>query len=242
MHFIELLKFRMAHSKKEILFFVILSVLLVIVQELFFQNALAETGFIGFLYLSNFVNKAWENCIFNIVMMWAGVLLILLSTNTQFKRSFWFNSILILFISPFVLSILNLLVIYPLINNLSLGYSGVAAIFLGYGFFAISIFEYNFLNVQNFPKRKVYLFYAVFGFFILLPIASFTFYADPIELSLIGQYGVIDGIYQTFIQTKINIFIHVVGYVSGLLIPIISSTIFRFKSMTDQFSISDLPN
>lgn len=243
MHFVELLKFRLVHAKKEILFFLVLSILLIIIQELFFQNALASTGVFGFLYFSNFVNKSWDNCIFNIVMMLAGAFLILISTNSQFKRAFWFSSIfLILIISPFFLSILNFIVIYPIINNLSLGYSGIAAIFLGYGFLAISAFAYNFLNVHTLPKQKIYLFYALFGFFILLPIFNFTFFADPIELSLIGQYGVIDGIYQTFIQTKINIFIHVVGYFLGLLIPIISTTIFRFKSITDQFSISDLPN
>lgn len=230
----------MAHSKKEILFFVVLSVLLVIVQELFFQNALAETGLIGFLYLSNFVNKAWDNCGFNIMMMWAGVFLILLSTNIHFKRIFWINSLFpILIISPFLLSILNFMVIYPINNNLSLGYSGVAAIFLGYGFLAISMFAYNFLNVQNLPKRKIYLFYAVFGFFILFPIANFTFFADPVELSLIGQYGITNGIYQTFLQTKINIFIHDVGYILGLLVPILSAVIFRLNSISEQFSVSD---
>jgi hypothetical protein len=242
MHFVELLKFRFAHAKKEILFFFILSVLLLIAQELFVRNLFASAGPYEFLFLSNFVNKAWENCIFNIVMMWAGVLLILLSTNTQFKRSFWFNSIfLILIISPFFLSILNLLVIYPLINNLSLGYSGIAAIFLGYGFIAISLFAYTFLNVNNLPKREIYLIFAVFGIVVLFPIAIFTLFADPIELSLIQRYGVIDGIFQTFIQTKTNIFIHVVGYVIGLLVPIISTLIFRLNSLTDQFSMSDFP-
>jgi hypothetical protein len=137
---------------------------------------------------------------------------------------------------------LNFIVIYPIINNLSLGYSGIAAIFLGYGFLAIWVCAYNFLNVQTFPKQKIHLFYAVMVIFILFPIANFMFFADPLELSLIGQYGIIDGIYQTFIQTKINIFIHVVGYILGLLAPIISTIIFRFNSIKDQFSISDLPN
>jgi len=242
MHFVELLKFRLVHAKKEIIFFLVLSILLILIQELFFQNPLASIGLFGFLYFSNFVNKAWENCFFNIIMMLTGVFFILIATNSQFKRAFWFNSIfLILILSPFFLSILNIIVIYPIINNQSLGYSGIATIFLGYGFIAISVFVFNFLNVQTLPKQKIYLFYAIFGFFIILPIFNFTFFADPIELLLIGQYGVIEGIYQTFIQTRINIFIHVVGYVLGLLVPIISTIIFRFNSIKDQFSISDFP-
>jgi len=243
MEFVDLLKFRLAHAKKEILFFIALSFLLIVIQVLFFSNALASTGIFEFLYLSNFVNKAWENCIFNIVMMLEGAFLILISTNTQFKRAFWFSSVcLILIISPFVLSFLNLIVIFPIVNNVSLGYSGIAAIFLGYGFIAISMFAYDFWKIPTLPKRKIYLFYVLFGIFLIIPIANFAFFADPVELSLIGQYGLIDGIYQTFIQTKINIFIHIVGYIFGLFVPFVSTIIYRMNSVSEQFSSADFHN
>jgi hypothetical protein len=180
------------------------------------------------LYLSNFVNKNWSFFLFNMLLMWIGLILIFIGEKQ--KNIFWINIFFILIIAPFILSLLNIRVISLIPGTGSLGYSGIATLFLGYGFYSLLKYFHDVWemspNKAKYSKNRIY---SIIGFIFLLPIISFVFLADPIEFSFILQYGLISGIFQTFIQTKINMFIHVIGYLLGFIVAFISHKISREK-------------
>ena len=176
----------------------------------------ADSIIIPSLYLSNFVNVNWNLFFINILVMWIGLILIFIGEKQ--KNLFWINIFFILVIAPFILSLLNIPIVSLLPGSGSLGYSGIATLFLGYGFYAISKYLYDVWKTSPLKmkpsKNRICI---IITIFLLLPIISFVFLADAIEISFLLKYGFIDGIYQTFIQTKINIFIHVIGYLLGLI-------------------------
>jgi len=175
----------------------------------------ADSITITSLYLSNFINKNWDNFLFNILVMWIGLYLIFISEKQ--KNIFWKNIFFILIISPFILPLLSIPILSLIPGSGLTGYSGIACLFLGYGFYSISKYLLELWiispNRTKIGKNKLY---TIIIIFVLLPIVSFVFLADPIEIPLIVKYGLINGIVQTFYQTKINSYIHVIAYILGL--------------------------
>jgi hypothetical protein len=173
------------------------------------------------LYLSNFVNQNWSFFLLNMLLMWIGLILIFIGEKQ--KNIFWINIFFILIIAPFILSLLNIRVVSLIPGSGSLGYSGIATLFLGYGFYSLLKYFYDIWetspNKTKYSKNRIYL---IIGIFFLIPIITFVLFVDPIEFSLILQYGLINGIFQTFMQTKINMFIHVIGYLLGFIFAFIS--------------------
>jgi hypothetical protein len=177
---------------------------------------------ISSLYLSNFVNQSWSFFLLNILLMWIGLILIFIGEKQ--KNIFWINVFFILIITPFVISLLNIWIFVPLIPGYgAMGFSGIACLFLGYGFYSLLKYFYDIWEISpnkvKYTKNQIYL---IIGIFFLIPLITFVLFVDPIEFSLILQYGLINGIFQTFMQTKINLFIHVIGYLLGFIVAFIS--------------------
>jgi hypothetical protein len=173
------------------------------------------------LYLSNFVNQNWSFFLLNMLIMWIGLILIFIGEKQ--KNIFWINIFFILIIAPFILSLLNIPVVSLIPGSGSLGYSGIATLFLGYGFYSLSKYFHDIWEISpNKAKYSKNQIFSIIGIIFLFPIISFVFLADPNEFSLILQYGLINGIFQTFLQTKINIFIHIIGYLLGFIVAFIS--------------------
>jgi hypothetical protein len=212
--------------KREILFLVGFSFILGILQLYFLQFGFNNLGIIGYIYLTNFVNIDWEHFFYNLFVMWFGLLFVFVLTPEKQKKRFWLNLLFILFISPVIMFILNTLFITLTTGKTTIGYSGIATVFLGYGFLSLSMFLHIAWK-NNLLKRKLgkFQFFTIIGILLAFPLFTFIFFADPIEITLILTYGIVDGIYQTFLQAKINIFIHVIGYLLGLVFPIISQKI-----------------
>lgn len=209
--------------KFEIVSLVAFSVFLGILQFYFLNFGFENPGAIGYCYLKNFVNLSWDRSFVNLFVMWFGLLFVFIFTSRREKIRVWFNVFFILAISPVILSIFDIVFITAPTGIHAIGYSGISSIFLGYGFFTLAFFI--FIAWKNdLLKRKIGQFqiFWIIAIALMLPAIAFTFFADPIEINLILTYGLIEGVYQTFLQAKINIFIHVVGYFMGLCIPMIS--------------------
>jgi len=172
-------------------------------------------------YLSNFVNKNWYLFFPNILVMWIGLIFIFIGEKQ--KNIFWINIFFILILAPFVLSFFNIPVISLIEGHGSLGYSGIANLFLGYGFYSLLKFFYDTWMTSpkkaKFSKKNIY---AAMLIIFLIPFISSVFFADISEFSLIMKYGLIEGLIQTFFQTKINIYIHIIAYLLGFAAALIT--------------------
>jgi len=200
------LKFWIGH----IIFFALFSIVLLIGQYYFLplyesnSNILQYFVFkidsisISSMYLSNFVNKNWDYFQTNIAIMWIGLVLIFLTE--QRKDIFNKNIVFIFFIAPFIISLINIPILMFLSINGALGFSGIATIILGYGFYSIMKLFCNCLkeipNLPNFFKIVLY------SLFIVIFVGLIYF--------------------MTLDQTGTNIYIHIFGYFFGFFIGLLS--------------------
>jgi hypothetical protein len=229
----ELILNRLKNWKEVFVIFLGFTIFLGVVQFLFLQYFVPNQTLLDYFifkansisisnsYLSNFVNKNWYLFFTNILVMWLGLFLIFVGEKQ--KNIFWINIFFILIIAPFVLSFLNIPIVSLIEGYGSLGYSGIANLFLGYGFYSILRYMYD-IWLTSPVKAKISRnsIYGTILIFFLIPIISSVFLADTIEIAFILKYGLIEGIFQTFLQTKINIYIHVIAYLLGFAVALIT--------------------
>jgi hypothetical protein len=195
---------------REIAIFLLISLLLAVCQWLL-PSGIFNPGPIVSLILLNFMNKIWETFFSSLLMMWVGLIFIFIFSLDTNKRRFWSSIIVIFILLPIIFQVLNLLIL----NAPSVGYSGIAAVFLGYGTYSLLQFLHN---CWKSGSAKKWRHRAIIGLIFIFPLLLFIFLVDPNEPILLLQHGIY-GVIETAIQTKTDIPIHVIGYLCGFIIP-----------------------
>lgn len=218
-----------------IVFFVVFSVILFISQIYVQWISMTDVGlknlFILFkedvnivnFILNNFLNQNLMHLIFNLIIMWIGLTLLFFTTRMG-KKLLLFHMVIIFLLAPLILSLVNIEMMRTLSIHSLIGYSGIASVFLGYGFYSLSefIYEERFNLKIPFIKNNIK---TLIVFLLILPLLIFIFLADPLEIQFLLNYGLIQGILNTITISGTNIVAHVLGYIMGLAIPFIFNPI-----------------
>ena len=149
--------------------------------------------------------------------MWFGLLLFFL-TNREKKHLFFLHIFLVIFfIAPLLISLVNIELIRGLSIEIVTGFSGIASTVVGYGVYSFL----NFLNEQRCgadtpaPARR-----SLTVLMVVFPIACLvliTVIMNFSEVQLLAAYGPVQGVVQTLVTT--DTLAHVAGFLIGLLFP-----------------------
>ena len=179
------------------------------------------------IYLNNFfsinLSKTFvQNMIAsvtNLVLMWFGLFLFFL-TNREKKYLFFIHIFLVIFfIAPLLISLVNIALIRVFSIDIVTGFSGVACTVVGYGLYSLL----KFLNEQRCdadtlaPLRKSLL--ALMAVFSIACLILITVIMNFSAVQLLITYGPAQGVVETLIKT--DTLAHVAGFLIGLSFPCI---------------------
>ena len=242
--FLEPLAEGVDHWKYFAFIFVYFSVLLFLAQMylyfIYFNVNTAIADFISLnsnsvniynIYLNNFfsinLSKTFVQNIIasltNLVLMWFGLLLFFL-TNREKKHLFFLHIFLVIFyIAPLLISLVNVGLIRVFSISLVTGFSGIASTVVGYGVYSLL----NLLNEQrcgaDTPVALRKYLSAVMGVFPLVCVILITIVLNFSAVHLLILYGPIQGVFETLTTT--DALAHVTGFLIGLSFPVVFNPI-----------------
>jgi hypothetical protein len=177
------------------------------------------------IYLNNFfsinLSKTFVQNVIgsvtNLVLMWFGLLLFFL-TNREKKHLFFLHIFLVIFfIAPLLISLVNIELIRGLSIEIVTGFSGIASTVVGYG-------VYSFLNLLNeqrcsadTPASAKRSLTVLMGVFPIACLVLITVIMNFSEVQLLATYGPVQGVVQTLVTT--DTLAHVAGFLIGLSFP-----------------------
>lgn len=221
---------RIRYWKDFILFFIFLSIILFICQLYVLWILAIDRNLQDFIilfkdninifniFLNNFLNQDLLSLGFNLGIMWIGLILLFLTTKMG-KKVISLHIFLVFLISPLILSLVNVGMMRAISLDSLIGFSGIASVFLGYGFYSLSYFIYQSRSIPNTPliikNNAVFVIIII----LILPILFLALLADLSEIQFIIEYGLIQGIIKTIRDTGTNIVAHVCGYMIGIVLP-----------------------
>ena len=177
------------------------------------------------IYLNNFfsinVSKTFiQNLIASVtslVLMWFGLLLFFL-TNRE-KKSFFFIHIflVIFFIAPLLISLVNIVLIRVFSVDIVTGFSSIACTVVGYGLYSLL----KFLNEQRCDTdTPVSLRKSLLALMVVFSIACLilvTVIMNFTAVQLLISHGPVEGVVETLIKT--DTLAHLTGFLIGLSFP-----------------------
>ena len=226
------------HWKYFALIFVYFSIILFLAQiYIYFIYLNVNTAIFNFIslksnniglyniYLNNFfsinVSKTFiQNLIASVtslVLMWFGLLLFFL-TNRE-KKSFFFIHIflVIFFIAPLLISLVNIVLIRVFSVDIVTGFSSVACTVVGYGLYSLL----KFLNEQRCDTdTPVSLRKSLLALMVVFSIACLilvTVIMNFTAVQLLISHGPVEGVVETLIKT--DTLAHLTGFLIGLSFP-----------------------
>jgi hypothetical protein len=153
----------------------------------------------------------------NLVLMWFGLLLFFL-TNREKKHLFFIHIFLVIFfLAPLLISLVNIELIKGFSIDIVTGFSGVACTVVGYGVYSLL----KFLNEQRCDadtpvELRKYL-SAVMWIFPIACLILITVIMNFSAVHLLITYGPVQGVVETLTTT--DTLAHVAGFFIGLSFP-----------------------
>ncbi len=153
----------------------------------------------------------------NLVLMWFGLLLFFL-TNREKKHLFFIHIFLVIFfIAPLLISLVNIELIKGLSIDIVTGFSGVACTVVGYGVYSLL----KFLNEQrcdaDTPAELRKFLSASMWVFPIACLILITVIMNFSSVQLLITYGPVQGVIETLTTT--DTLAHVAGFFIGLSFP-----------------------
>jgi hypothetical protein len=182
---------------------------------------------ISTIYLNNFfsinLSKTFSQnivgCITNLVLMWFGLLLFFL-TNRERKHLFFIHIFLIIFfVAPLLISLVNVELIQVFSIEIITGFSGIASTVVGYGVYSLLKFlQEQRMDADTPEELKIYL-VALMWVFPLVCFVLTTVAMNLPALHFVMDYGLVQGVVATI--TRTDILAHITGFFLGLIFPFV---------------------